>query len=220
MEIFSRMQSVRVSTTQWMSRLCMLAGAVLLGCWCVPTIYGLVFSHVVLSRFQAQHAETIAWSPGRIAAYRDALKIAAPNAEAVLRIPRVGMQVPVMEGTSKLVMNLGAGHIEGTASPGGAGNVALASHRDGYFRHLKDVRVGDRIEVESAGATDVYQVDTLQVVSPKDVSSLQPTAKPVLTLVTCYPFFYLGPAPQRYIVRASLLSTPSATTHIAATKER
>ena len=211
------MQSVRVATAQWTARLCMLVGAVLLGCWCVPTVYGLVFSHVVLSRFQAQHAETVAWSPGRVASYRDALKVAAPPAEAVLRIPRVGIRVPVMEGTSKLVMNLGAGHIEGTASPGGAGNIALASHRDGYFRHLKDVRLGDRIEVNSAHGTDVYQVDKLQVVAPNDVSSLQPTSKAVLTLVTCYPFFYLGPAPQRYIVRASLLSTTSASNNTAAT---
>ncbi|AFL87122.1 sortase family protein, LPXTG-site transpeptidase [Terriglobus roseus DSM 18391] len=210
------MQSVRVSTTQWISRICMLAGTVLLGFWCVPMVYGLVFSHVVLARFQAHHAETMAWAPGRVAAYRDALKVAAPPATAVLRIPRVGIEVPVMEGTSKLVMNLGAGHIEGTASPGGAGNVALASHRDGYFRHLKDVRVGDRIEMSTAQGTDVYQVEQLQVVSPRDVSSLQPTAKPVLTLVTCYPFFYLGPAPQRYIVRASLLSTSLLSTNTAA----
>ena len=215
------MQSVPASTTQWISRLCLLAGTVLFGFWCVPTVYGLVFSHVVLSRFQSQHAETVAWSPGRVAAYRNALKVAAPTAEAVLRIPRVGIEVPVMEGTSKLVMNLGAGHIEGTASPGGAGNVALASHRDGYFRHLKDVRVGDRIEVNSAQGANVYKVDSLQVVSPSDVSSLQPTAKPVLTLVTCYPFFYLGPAPQRYIVRASLLSTsPISTNTVAPTMER
>ena len=210
------MQSVRVATAQWTARLCMLVGAVLLGCWCVPMVYGLVFSHVVLSRFQAQHAETVAWSPGRVASYRDALKVAAPPAQAVLRISRVGIRVPVMEGTSKLVMNLGAGHIAGTASPGGAGNVALASHRDGYFRHLKDVRLGDRIEVDSTHGTDVYQVDKLQVVAPNDVSSLQPTANAVLTLVTCYPFFYLGPAPQRYIVRASLLSTSPASNNIAA----
>lgn len=210
------MQSVRVSTTQWISRLCLLVGAVLFGFWCVPTVYGLVFSHVVLSRFQAHHAETVAWAPGRVAAYRNALKVAAPPAEAVLRIPRVGMEMPVMEGTSKLVMNVGAGHVEGTASPGGAGNVALASHRDGYFRHLKDVQVGDRIEVDSAQGNKVYKVDRLQIVSPSDVSSLQPTASPVLTLVTCYPFFYLGPAPQRYIVRASLLSTSPASTHTAA----
>jgi sortase A len=141
-----------------------------------------------------------------VAAYRSALRVAAPSAEAVLRIPSVGLKVPVMEGTSRLVMNLGAGHIAGTAEPGGGGNVALTSHRDGFFRHLKDVSVGDRVEITSGEGTDVYRVESLQVVSPKDVSPLQPTAKPVLTLVTCYPFFYLGPAPQRYIVRASLLS--------------
>jgi sortase A len=186
-------------------------GAVLLMTWMVPTLYGLVFSHVVLSRFQARHAETTAWAPGRVEAYRAALHIAAPQAEAVLRLPRLGLQVPVMEGTSRLVMNLGAGHIEGTAEPGGSGNVALTSHRDGFFRKLKDVEVGDRVEVATGEGLDVYRVDSLQVVSPKDVSSLQPTRNAVLTLVTCYPFFYLGPAPQRYIVRASLVShtTPS-----------
>lgn len=183
--------------------------------WLVPTVFARAISSLSISRFQADHAETMAWAPGRVAAYRTALQHTAPMAQATLRIPRLGMQMPVREGASSLTMTLGAGHISGTAEPGGGGNVALASHRDGFFRHLKDVQLGDNIEVRSVEGTQIYRVDHLEVVSPDDVRSLQPSKAAVLTLVTCYPFFYLGPAPQRYIVRASLLPvTPTASSRL------
>ena len=196
------------STRRWISTACLWLGALLLAVWLLPNLYGRVYALTVLSRFQASHAETMSWAPGRVAAYRKALRSAVPAPEAVLRIPSAHLEVPVLGGTSKLEMNLGAWHIEGTAEPGSAGNVALAGHRDGFFRKLKDVAVGDRIEVARAGGTDVYRVDSLRVVERKDVSPLWPSKSPELTLVTCYPFFYLGAAPQRYIVRASLVPNP------------
>lgn len=188
------------------SAICLWAGALLVALWVVPTMYGLLYSRLELARFQSDHAETISWAPGRVAAYRKALHVATPAPGAVLRIPSAAMEVPVLEGTTDLVLNRGAGHISGTDEFGGGGNIVLAGHRDGFFRHLKNVSVGDRIEVAHPGATDVYRVDSLRVVDKHDVSALRSSDHAVLTLVTCYPFFYLGAAPQRYIVRASLVS--------------
>lgn len=121
---------------------------------------------------------------------------------AVLRIPRIDLQVPVGMGTDEAVLMRGAGHIEGTAAPGSAGNVAIAAHRDSFFRGLKDVVVGDLIELESAHRVDAYRITRLSVVAPSNVQVLADTGSPVLTLVTCFPFYFVGHAPQRFIVSA------------------
>lgn len=121
---------------------------------------------------------------------------------AVLRIPRIALEVPVADGTTERVLRAGAGLVEGTATPGGGGNIGIAAHRDTYFRGLKDVVVGDLIELETLKGTDTYRVSTLSVVAPTDVYVLDETTEPALTLVTCYPFYFVGNAPQRYIVRA------------------
>ncbi len=121
---------------------------------------------------------------------------------AMLRIPRIAMEVPVGYGTGERVLFRGAGVIEGTALPGTAGNVAIAAHRDSFFRGLKDVEVGDLIEIETLDRTETYRVSTLTVVEPSDVSVLAETSEHSLTLVTCYPFYFVGHAPQRFIVRA------------------
>lgn len=141
------------------------------------------------------------WAAGRIAAYRDAR--AAPGRPlAVLRVDDLDLEVPVYGDTGERNLNRGAGHIEGTAAPGSDGNVGIAAHRDGYFRALQDVALGDTIELDSGSGVRRYRVTDLSVVEPTDVSSLRPTPQPALTLVTCYPFYFVGNAPQRYIVRA------------------
>ncbi len=184
-------------------------GALLLVVWLVSTALGRLLAHRDVVRFQAAHPETVAWAPGRVRAYQRALHVMLPTPAAVLRIPSAGMEVPVVEGTSPTVMDRAAGHLPGTAEPGSRGNVVLASHRDGFFRRLKNVAVGDQIQLARSGGLDTYRVDTLRVVERTDTAALQPTGQPVLTLVTCYPFFYIGPAPQRYVVRASLVSSSS-----------
>jgi sortase A len=123
---------------------------------------------------------------------------------AVLRIPAVRLEVPVLEGTDAVTLNRGAGRIAGTSLPGQGGNIGIAGHRDGFFRRLKDVRTGDAIELVTISGTDVFVVDQIRITNPADVSVLRPRAKRSLTLVTCYPFYYVGPAPSRYIVEASL----------------
>jgi sortase A len=139
-----------------------------------------------------------------VEAYTKALSAKLPAPLAVLSIPRLGMETPVFEGTDDLTLNRGAGRIKGTAMPGEPGNIGIAAHRDGFFRNLKDVRPGDRIELAQLRHRFVYTVDTLAVVDPSNVTVLQARPQPSLTLVTCYPFYFIGGAPRRYIVQASL----------------
>lgn len=123
---------------------------------------------------------------------------------AVLRIPGIELEVPVYQGTTEHVLRRGAGLVEGTALPGSAGNVGIAAHRDTHFRGLKDVAIGDLIELGTPEKTEVYRITAMEVVGPGDVHVLDDTGEPVLTLVTCYPFYFVGNAPQRYIVRATV----------------
>lgn len=123
---------------------------------------------------------------------------------AVLRIPSLHLEVPVLEGTDAVTLNRGVGRIAGTALPGQGGNIGIAGHRDGFFRRLKDIRPGDAIELVTISGTDIFVVDRIRVTSPADVAVLRPRTKDSVTLVTCYPFYFVGPAPRRFIVQASL----------------
>jgi sortase A len=122
----------------------------------------------------------------------------------ILRIASLGMEVPVLEGTETTTLNRGVGRIAGTALPGFGGNIGIAGHRDSFFRPLRKVRTGDEIELLTRVGKQIYRVDQIKVTNPKDVSVLQSRPTPSLTLVTCYPFYYLGSAPKRYIVTATL----------------
>ena len=126
----------------------------------------------------------------------------------VLRIARIHLVVPVLEGTSDVTLNRGVGHIEETAMPGTGGNSGIAGHRDGFFRGLKDVGLGDTIELETLQEKQIYRIDRAWIVDPEDVSVLDPTPEQSITLVTCYPFYFVGSAPQRYIVRAVRAEPP------------
>ena len=119
-----------------------------------------------------------------------------------LEISRVHISAVVAEGTSQRVLSRAVGHAVGTALPGQTGNVTLAAHRDTFFRHLGDVRPGDIIELKEPGQEYRYQVRFTAVVGPKDTWVLQPTGKETLTLLTCYPFHFVGPAPDRFVIRA------------------
>ena len=142
------------------------------------------------------------WSPGRVKAYKAALKREAPPALAILRIPRLKLEVPVYDGTTDAVLDLAAGRIESTALPGTAGNVGIAAHRDGFFRVLKDLKEGDALVLDTPAATEQYRVEWIRITTPSDVSVIAPTPGPAVTLVGCYPFYHVGAAPQRFIVRA------------------
>ncbi len=146
--------------------------------------------------------DTSLWSPERIRAYEESLRKDFGAPLAVLSIPRIGLEAPVLAGTDDLTLNRAVGLIEGTPRPGEAGNSGIAGHRDGFFRGLKDVVAGDVLEVRSLSGRHSYVVESIRIVQPEDVWVLEPTPSPVLTLVTCYPFYFVGSAPQRYIVRA------------------
>lgn len=123
-----------------------------------------------------------------------------------LEIPRLKMSMVVFEGTDQDTLSLGAGHWSGSPLPGGAGNVVMAGHRDTFFRGLRKIQNHDVVEVSTVHGTERYRVESTRVVNPTDTRVLAPTSQPVLTLITCYPFVYLGHAPQRFVVRASRIS--------------
>jgi sortase A len=122
---------------------------------------------------------------------------------ARLEIPRVKMSVVVREGSDDIVLKKGPGHIEETAFPGELGNVGIAGHRDTHFRSLRNIRKDDEIIVTTKDVALRYFIDSIQITHPTDMQILDPTPGPALTLVTCYPFEFIGNAPMRFIVRAT-----------------
>jgi len=142
------------------------------------------------------------WSPGRVKAYKAALQQPTPPTLAILRIPGLKLEVPVYDGTSDAVLDLAAGRIEYTALPGTTGNVGIAAHRDGFFRVLGDIKEGDALVLDTPVATERYRVEWIRITTPDDVSVIDPTPGPAVTLVGCYPFYHRGAAPKRFIVRA------------------
>jgi sortase A len=207
----SVVRSGTVERVSWTLGVLVLAGAA--GAY----LHGVVSSRRLLTEFAGIRAEArdpagaarydlSLWSTKRIEAWEASLSQAAPEAMAVLRIPRIDLEVPVLPGTDDWTLNRAVGHIEDTAVPGQRGNVGIAGHRDGFFRGLKDVSVGDLIEVESPTGTTRYFIERIWTVKPEDVSVLDPTPAPSVTLVTCYPFYFVGSAPERYIVRASAVA--------------
>jgi len=123
---------------------------------------------------------------------------------AQLEIPRLRLSVPVLEGVEDSDLRIAAGHIPGTAYPwtAGAGNIGIAAHRDRYFRPLKDIRRDDEILLETPTGVRHYRVSGTEIVTPNDTRVLKPDGSEELTLVTCYPFYYVGSAPKRFIVHA------------------
>jgi len=119
-----------------------------------------------------------------------------------IEIPRIGLSVIVLEGTTPQTLKHGAGHIEGTALPGEQGNIGIAGHRDTYFRGLKDIRAEDDIQIQTAAGITRYKVDWIQITVPSDVAIMSPLTGSALTLVTCYPFHFIGAAPERFVVHA------------------
>jgi sortase A len=144
------------------------------------------------------------WDRRRVQAYKESTARQSGAALGVLRISKIHLEAPVLDGADDVTLNRGVGWIAGTARLGEQGNIGIAGHRDGFFRGLKDVTTGDAIELETLGGRDTYVVDRIQIVTPDNVDVLRPTRVSSLTLVTCYPFYVFGSAPKRYIVTASL----------------
>jgi sortase A len=173
-------------------RLLLVLGATLLGLWTAHTLHAGRFQEEQGAAFDRARAEARPAGGG------------AEPGEVLGRVvvERLGISSLILEGADAENLDRAVGHVAGTALPGAAGNVALAAHRDAHFAPLRDVRAGDRIRIETLAGDFHYVVDTTFVTSPEDVSVLEATREPTLTLVTCHPFGWIGPAPSRFIVRA------------------
>jgi len=150
------------------------------------------------------------WSPTRVRAYEQSKQAGAGAPIGRLDIDSIGLSVIVLDSTDDWALNRGVGRIAGTADFDQPGNVGIAGHRDGFFRSLKNIALHHRIRLATLNGTHEYEVKELRVVDPDDVWVLAPTERPMLTLVTCYPFYYLGSAPLRFIVRAERVTGRSA----------
>src|SRR6185295_12456479 len=133
------------------------------------------------------------------------LKVEIGTVVARLDAPAVKLSAAVLEGSDDAILNRGAGHIEETALPGERGNIGIAGHRDTIFRPLRRLRVGDALNLSTSDRVYRYRISKTLIVGPEDVYVLNPTRQPTLTLVTCYPFDFIGHAPKRFIVQARLI---------------
>ncbi len=121
----------------------------------------------------------------------------------MLKIERLNVEAPIYVGTDRLTLDRGVGLVKGTAYPDEVGNIGLSGHRDSFFRPLKDIKLGDKIEMRTLEGVQDFEVTNISIVDALDVSVLDSTDTTVLTLITCHPFYYVGFAPDRYIVRAT-----------------
>jgi len=204
-------------------RLLLIMGIALLGVYLAAQFDSFLFSRIAIWGFDATRANAATvhasssgenatssdvdftlWGKARIKAYQASLGLKMTAPIAVLNIPRLHLTAPVFDGTDDVTLNRGVGRIVGTAVPGEDGNMGIAGHRDGFFRGLKDIQTGDLIALEEPEERDTYVVDKISIVDPRDLVVLQGTDESTVTLVTCYPFYFVGDAPFRYIVRASL----------------
>jgi sortase A len=202
-------------------RILLAVGLTLLALWGAARLHRSLASRAAIARFQETEArlrldnmspstdpilggkvDFRLWTTKRIAAYEASLAQKKDKPLAILRIPKIRLEVPVFDDTDELTLNRGVGRIRGTNQIGHVGNVGIAGHRDGFFRGLKDIVPGDILELDLGKRTERYVVKQIQIVQPEDTSVLSRTSTPTLTLVTCFPFYYLGSAPQRYIVTA------------------
>lgn len=231
------MRTVRVLTNQTVrlrkiSRIALAVGLTLIAVWAVAQIHRFAISRASIAHFRAQNADAVSgsvdpvvgsqvdfrlWSTKRIAAYKQSLIEKTDMPLGILHIPKIHLDAPIFDGTDDLTLNRGLGRISGTARIGEPGNVGIAGHRDGFLRGLKDIEPGDLVELELPGRTDQYAVTKIQVVKPENIEVLSHTATATLTLVTCFPFYFVGSAPDRYIVTASIRNSrrPELTTFSA-----
>ena len=220
----------------WTSRLFLIAGAIALGA--IGLIYAQAHLYQATLRSQYDRAaglsgrsdrfervahpsraptvrysfETLSGSVGSLILTSAHPPTPRPNETSIRRIdiPSIGLAAMVLEGDDENTLRLAVGHIPDTAVPSLSGNVGLAGHRDTFFRPLQRIRIGDMIRVSTDAGAFQYRVTSTRVVLPEDVQVLDATQKPTLTLVTCYPFHYIGAAPTRFVVHAEMISSPLA----------
>ncbi|MBW8190459.1 class D sortase [Neiella marina] len=195
----------------WLERSCAFIGVILLSLFIASRLHATVAGQADIEAFEQSltqfQPDTSLWSDSAKNKYQKTLQQANEEVMALLEIDAVDIKVPVYFDTSELNLNRGAGLVAGA----GANNLAIAAHRDSYFRGLADIETNDTIRVRNSdGVSEIYQVNKVLIVEPDDTRLLRTAEQPELTLITCYPFYFVGSAPQRYIVKASLIDDPNA----------
>lgn len=191
---------------RWTEGILLLAGLIAVGIW--------GWSHARMAVFQSRANQVLDHEISRRSASVSPRQAQAPlhiqNGALIgrLAIPRLHMRAVVREGAGQDTLDVALGHIPGTALPGQPGNAGIAGHRDTLFRGLRHIEKNDLIEFQTPAANYDYQVESTSIVKPDDVAVLHASQRPEMTLVTCYPFYYVGSAPDRFIVKARLVDPP------------
>ena len=190
--------------TRWLERTLLAIGIVCVGYYGYQTTEARNVQREQIASFEARLHNT----PVAPDAPRAPSAPSAPSPTiALLEIPRLKMSSAVMSGDGPAVLDVAIGHLPDTPMPWEPGNSALAAHRDGLFSPLRNIRVGDEVRVRSAHGEFIYRVRETKIVAPDDLSVLEPTDIDTLTLITCYPFNYVGSAPKRFIVHADRIES-------------
>ena len=179
--------------------ICLIAGLGLVGRAAAIALEGAAWQRRAAVRFEPSRATT----PAVVSSPEANDHRPAPGEPLTrLRVDRLGIDVVVAEGSDAETLNLGPGHLRESALPGSPGNSIIAGHRDGAFGQLRAARLGDVIELNDGNGPLRYRISSIDIVDRHDRRLLAPSDRTILTLVTCYPFRYVGPAPERYVVRA------------------
>jgi len=190
-----------------LSLVLLILGAVLLAYvgWAYGSMY--LEQRRLAQEWQRQQQEQLEQKASDIAAS----PASADDSLTMLSVPKINLESVVVEGTDNRSLRLGPGHLKDTPQPGEAGNSVISGHRDTFFRHLNDLQMGDEVLVQRGGKTFHYKVTGKRVVEPTDVAVIAPTKDPEMTLITCYPTYYIGPAPKRLVVFSKLVTEPEQT---------
>ncbi len=209
MKVFVRKEALK-QILKWTQRALFAGGILLLGYCAFVLADARLFQRRAARDLDRQQRERRAEALVTPQPVSVTLPKAEPVAEGSLigriEIPRLALSVMVVEGDDKTSLRRAVGHIPGTALPGEDGNIGLAGHRDTFFLPLKDLKVNNEIQISTPTGNFKYQVVSLRIVDPQNVGVLAPSGENVLTLVTCYPFYFIGAAPKRWIVRARQVS--------------
>jgi len=214
---------------RWIERALIVIGVLCVGIWAWSWIDAQIYQYRENKLLeQAANVRTAASETDSLGTFREASMPPAPKEKKKrsepgeqgslvgrIEIPRIGVSAIVLEGVDKKTLRRGVGRIPETAMPGDDGNVGLAAHRDSFFRGLKDIRKNDIITLKTLESTYYYRVDWTEIVLPEDTHVLAGSGAPELTLVTCYPFYYVGSAPKRFIVRAERIDETAAQQELA-----
>lgn len=187
-----------------LERCLLIGGGLLLLAWAGVTLWGNLASRSEVAELQRSLAipDQALWSDARKKAYLESLQSDPGAAIALLTIDRLNIETPVFDSVNELNLNRGVSRIEGTATLMENDNLGIAGHRDSFFRPLKDIEIDDEIVLQSPLGEVSYRVVETFIVEPEEIWVLDPADEATLTLVTCYPFYFVGNAPERFIVRA------------------